>query len=597
MPNPNVAFNGQELVIPGVYGSVFTTAGNVSNPSGNLPLIFIAAGYGGVPQTAYSFFTQNDLSNAMRGAPSAAFAPFFYNPSSGVSGANQVIYINVSPSTQSSTVISGTLTGGPDISLLTLTSTNYGSPSNLLSYSISTGTVSPGYNLTLTDAYANTENTGYNLGVPFGLAYIGTAASGVTFSVENTTPYPTFSLSSPNSGESFSYILTPENFPTVTSLVNAINGTGFYSAYTISSTNGAMPANQLDIVSSVSLPSPVSGAYNFVSVTAMLNDLAYYVNTYATPYATATVETGVTSVSTIKYSTLSGQFSGATNGVPTSSDYSSALDIALTIPASVVFLDSNAADIVALGVAHARSASQPSISMPRRFVTGPVTGTTISQVLSLSASYNSKETTVAYPGGYAPSPTSGASTLYSSLYTAAFYAGMMAGNPPATPLTNKPVNFTAPEVSLDVSQINELQMGGVMPIYLPSSTNIPTIASDMTSWQNDSNPYNIFNQQVALSQALLIQLINTYQPFIGTVVISAKTTGAAIISRGQRLLRSLFGTIVSPQTTPVITATYNPVSESWAVSVTAALVGQTRFITIALNLTPLNISVSSVSTG
>jgi len=339
MPNPNITYQGQTLVLPGVYYADNVSAVPASPSQTSVPLLFIAAGYGGKPQTPYSVFDSQSLYSLLRGSPAASFVQFLYNGSNQLNGAQQIIYVNVSPSTQSNAVINDSA-GDP---VVDMTSADYGSPSNLLQYSIASGAVA-GINLTLYDAYSKQSQVGNNLGVPFALAYAGTATSGVSYTVQVASGVATnFVVTSPNAGESFNLQLGPSTYPDAQSVLNFLVGTGFYTGYIIS--ESSLPSTSLDAATSVTLPPPtiVSGLseYSYVDVTAVLGDIVYWVNTFS-QLATATVASGVTSSGSMTFNTVSNVFfTGATNGSPVLSDYETALNNSLTTQVGVVFCDTN----------------------------------------------------------------------------------------------------------------------------------------------------------------------------------------------------------------------------------------------------------------
>jgi hypothetical protein len=586
MPSENVQFANETLVLPGVYSNQTSNAPVAAGTNVQNPLIFIAYGFGGAPYTAITTYSASQLQQVMRGSPSASFANFLYNGGSSLPGASTVIYINASDSTQSSSVI--TSTGG--INLIDLTSTDYGIPSNLLSFGVAAGSVSPGINLLLSDGYAKSTITGYNLGVPFQLAYTGTAVSGVSYTISATE----FELTSPNSGES--YVLPLSSFPTVTSLVNFINATGVYSASVISSTSGQLNTTGLDFVSAVALPVPVISAgittYTYINVTATLGDVIYWINNFAQTYATAALASTATPNTPITYQiTPNVLFSGATTEVPVVSDYASALTTAFSIPASIVFIDNNALNIQVLGVQHARQASLPVNGMPRRFITGLNTGATPAQAISLALQFNSRETSLVFNEIYQVSQTTNLPTLYSGLYTAASVAGMMQGNPPFTPMTNKQLNAVGVGTNLSTSTINSLQQAGVMVVNLSRATNLPVVISDLTTWNNDNNPTNVYNQQVAIGQQLNLNLIKGLDSFVGQVTNGSE--GASLLNALKKVLNQAIALNLLISWQPLsLTAVYNPVSQAWALTAQVMFVGQTRFVTIQLNISPTQISIT-----
>lgn len=591
MPNANVSFNGSTLIIPGAYyGDNVQPSAPTAQPT-TPPLIFIGYGYGQKPQTSGQYTTPQALLSAIRGGPCSAFVPFLTNPSTQLNGAQIITYINPGENTQSSIVLDSGASG-----VVTATSTNYGSPSNLLQIMVQSGSLA-GKKLTVYDGYSNTTAIGDNLGVPFQLAYVG-ATSGVTYTVSVSAGLATnFILQSSTSGESFTIPLTSGGYGTVAEVVEYINGTGHYSAIPISQTNGQLPSTSLDGIVSGSLP--VSGAsYTYENVTASLGDPVYWINQFGGGLATAAVSAGVTSSSgtTLNNIPLT-SFTGAVSVPPTNSDYATAFNLALTLPGWVVFADSNSASVQALGTQHALTASQTLNGKWRRFFTGSSIGDSVSTTIANAQALNSISTTYAYPGIYAINTQTGQNQLYGGLYAAAAAAGMATGNFVNTPLTNKSLIGTGVEVTLTTSQINQLQQAGVMPVYVSPQTGVPTIVSDFTTWQNDANPENIFNQQVACRWFLAYALVSAASPFVGTV--AAPADESAILNAEKSMLNSLTYSdsnpagIISSWNPNSLILNYTGVNQTASIQVDVVLVGQNRFITILANILPLNLTVTN----
>lgn len=597
MPNPNISFQGQTLFIPGAYYadnvSASLSPAQVTTP----PLIFLGFGYGQKPQTAKTYTNPNDLLTAIRGGPCAAFVPFLTSPSAQLNGAQFITYINVGENTQSSlTLFSGTS------GVVSLQSANYGLPSNLLQTSVANAATS-GKAITLYDGFANVSVVGQNLGIPFQFSYLGTS-SGVTYSVTVSGGVATnFIIGSPVSGQSVNIPLNAANYPTVEQVVEYLNGTGFYNANTLSSTNGQLPSSSLDAVSS----GVVASGGVLTNVSATLSDVVYWYNQFAhdqngNPMVVASIASGFTSSPALALNNLVlTPFAGATSVPPTLADYASGFNLALSQPGWAVFADSNSSGVIALGTQHAFTASEIVNGKWRRFFTGSSIGDTVAQTTAAAIAQNSIRTVYVYPGIYQINTSTGLNTLYGGLYAAAAAAGMATGNPPNIPLTNKALAGTGVEVSLTGSQINTLQQAGVMPIYIPDNTpGVPTIVSDLTTWQNDSNVSNTMLQQVQCRDFLAYTMVNALQPYTGTIA-SPLTETQILLAAKRALNASLYtgngnGVLASwdPTTLQLV---YNGQQQAAYISVNVVLIGENRFILVYVPILPLNFTITANQSG
>lgn len=594
MPNPNIFFQGQQLILPGAYYADDVSALLPTNPPPTPPLVFIGNGYGVKPQTPTSFATPQDLMAALRGGPASGFVQFIYSPSPQVNGAQLVTFINAAANTQSSKSLSAGVTG-----ILTLYSADYGAPSNLLQIGVSTGS-NTGKKITLYDGFSNRQLVGDNLGVAFQLAYTGTATGGLSVTVSASGLNASgLTLTSPTTGESFTVGIGVGGYATLGDIINYINGTGFWSAIGIG--DGTMPAQYLDVVTAGALTAPGTGSYVYRDVTCALGGPYWWLQQYATSMVSGVTVSGAVTqfVSGLAPTNIPlTPFTGATSVPPTNSDYATAFNKALTEPAWAVFADNNSAAIRALGTQHAVTASQPSYGKWRRFFTGSSVGDSVSGAISAALSMDAIQGTYVYPGIYRTDPISGVLTLYGGHYGAAAAAGIACGNIPALPMTNKALFGTGVETKLSLSQINQLQQSGVMLLTVPDLTRVPTILSDMTTWNIDSNPGNMFNQQVSCRFYTAYSLVNAMQPYTGT--IAATVTMLQIRNAITAALNALIYTqggngVLNSWDPDSLRLTYTGQNQTLAIEVSVVLVGQNRFITIFVPIQPLNITVTSNS--
>lgn len=603
MPNANVQADGQTIIVPGAYYyddvNTFAQTAVALVP----PLVWLVYSYGGQPNVPQSFTTEQGVLNFLRGAPASDMTQWIFNPSNQLNGASIVTVIPVGASTQAAF----TYKDNNGLAAITVQSANYGLPSNLLQTSVTNGSIA-GVEITLFDGYSNASTYADNLGVPMQIAYLG-GATGVMFSIAEVGGLATLlSTSGAPTGMNLSIPLGAAGYATAEAVAEYINGTGFYSAQILSAgpnyDHGLLPSNLFDTALNVALSRPVSGNAQFVGVGATLTDITYWMNTAATNYVTeAVADESSTSLNSLNLLPLT-HFSGATSVPPTLSSYANALNVALSIPAWVVIADQNITGLPALLAQHAVTASSITQRAWRRAVSGSNIGDSIAAVTAMGRNLNAFQMTYCYPGIWRNNPATGVSTLYGGVYVAAAVAGIMAGNPVMTPLTNKSLVGNGMEVALTVPNIDTLQQAGILPVFGPVPTatqtvtpinvpTVPTIVSDFTTWQNDANPANIFNQQVAGRQYLAYVMQQALQPYTGTIesrftILNQKKAAQAALN-GQLVTPTSSSGVLNSWDNTSLTFNYNGASQLTSVQFACTFVGQNRFTVIEAFVQPLNL--------
>lgn len=514
-----------------------------------------------------------------------------------MNGAQQITFIDVSTNTQSAAPL---LASGALGAHTTLTSTLYGPPSNLLTAQVTNGTAG-GLKITLNDTYAGVQLVGDNLTVPFDVAYTGTASGGLSYGVVTTGLSPAFYLTSPSGGESVVLSIASGAFTPVSLLVEAINGTGFWNAQIRSSTQGQLPSLSLTPTGSVAMVSGSGGVPQAVHVRAYASDIAFWVNTFASTMATAAVSGAVTD--TLGYLPVTGGmtfFSGARGIPPVNGDYASGLNVALSVPGWTVFCDSNAVAVQALLAQHCITASSTPFGMWRRGFTGSSVGETTLTAKTNALNLDTLTMAYVYPGIYRTNTNTGANTLYGGLYAAAAAAGMATGNQIAQPLTNKVLTGNGVEqvgaVALTASQLVDLQNNGVMALFTPLRTGVPTILSDVNTWQVDANVENSSFQQIACRFWLAYSVTNALQEFVGT--IASPITEANILNSVKTLLTNLIylggnsnGVLVDWQRGS-LKLVYTGSQMLAAITFAVMLVGQNRYVTATATIEPTDFTIA-----
>lgn len=603
MPNLNVQADGQTLIKPAAYYFDNVTEFAETAPALVPPLVWVAYSYGGQPNVPQTFSTMQDVLTFLRGAPCSDMAQWIFNPSSELNGASLVTIIPVGSNTQSSFSYLDAA-GNPAI---TVKSANFGLPSNLLQTAVASGTIA-GREITLFDGQTNTSIYADNLGVPMQLAYVGTA-TGVTFNVAVTGTTGYLTTSGANPGENLNVQLGVGGYTTVAQVAEYLNGTGFFQAQVLSAgpsyDHGDFPAYMLDVQGPIAVPRSTTIPPTWVNCNAVLSDPVFWMNHSGSSYViTATAVESSAPAHTLVVTPLS-HFAGATSVPPTLSSYAAGLNAALNVPAWVVIADANITGLPFLLAQHAETTSSISYGQWRRAVSGSLVGDNILSAVAMAQDLNTKEMTYCYPGMYRTSNITGVSTVYGGYYVAAAVAGIMAGNPVMTPLTNKTLLGNGVEVSLTTPNIDTLQQGGVLPVLgqVPGNTSavnstqlpvVPTIVSDFTTWQNDANPENVFNQQIAGRQFLAYVMVGAMQPYIGSIESSF-----SILNQKRAAQRALNGQLVNPTSSAGVlnswvneslTLNYNGASQLTSITFECTFVGQNRFTVIEAFVQPLNLT-------
>ena len=592
-PNMNTFFEGEELIVAGTY-----YADNVSNvlqfPStGPLPLIYIGFGNGPAPKVPVQFNSLLQAQASLRGGQSASYlTPMFLpSPDPTLNGVNTIIYIEAGENTQSTMSLKDTA----GTVVINASSAMYGVSANLLQYNVNTSPSSNpvgGCQVSITDGYTNQTISKNNLGIPMQVAYLG-SQTGVTFSVVASGGVVTeFEVSSPLASES--YTIPINSSTTVAYLVAYLNGTGNYSASVIS--DGNLPAQDLDVVASVSLPSGVAGTYVYTNVTSYLPDVVYWLNNYAGNFIftnSASIVSGTVSSSTTQVASAPNtNFTGGQSIPPTTADYTNALIAAETVTGWTVFMDSNVPANIMMGAQHAELMSSITEKNPRRFFSGSTVGDTATYTEGICKNLNSITTSYVYPGLQIISQTTGLPTTKGGLYVAAACAGLSCGNRVAEPLTNKQINGIGVEVALNTSTINGLQKSGCIIIQQSNSTGIPTLINDFTTWQGDNNVENVLNQQVACRFATNYYINNLLQPYVGQIaagVISLGKVKTQVIAGLNNIMYTGPGSSgwVAAWNPASLNLNFNGANMTLAFSASLVFVGQNRFITSYITVEPL----------
>jgi hypothetical protein len=582
-------FQGAQLVKPGVYYADNVNAVQPTPPTGALPLIYVGFGNGPQPKTPIQFASLTAGQNTLRNGPAAKYLPFMFLPGSGLNGANTITYIEAGENVQSTF----NYLDSSGSSVIQATSNVYGNSANLLQTSVSSGNIG-GIDLTITDGFSGNSVSANNLGVPFQLAYLG-SATGVTYSVISSGGTITdFIVNSPNPGESFTVPISDTTYSTIAQIVAYLNGTGYYSAVLV--TNGGLPATSLDVVSNVALPVGSAGSYVYENVTATLGDPVWWINNLS-GMATAVVTSGaVSNPANIPVNIPLSSFTGGQSIPPTLADYAAALVVAEKVSGFALFMDSNSPDVVMLGTQHADLMSTIRERRYRRFFSGSSVGDSLAQAIGIATSMDSISATYVFPGIITISTSTGLPETHGGLAAAAAAAGFVCGNRIAEPLTSKVLNAIGVEQKLDTAQTLQAQSSGLMVVTQSISTGLVSFLNDFTTWVQDQNVENVLNQQVACRYATAYYLINLLTPYIGQInagLISLQKIKNTIMTGLNDIVYAQSGSSgwLSSWDPKSLTLNFDGTTMTLSVQVNVVFVGQNRYITNYVVVQPLEANV------
>jgi len=140
-----------------------------------------------------------------------------------------------------------------------------------------------------------------------------------------------------------------------------------------------------------------------------------------------------------------------------------------------------------------------------------------------------------------------------------------------------------------------------MPIAVSQITGLPTVLSDFTTWLDDANPENVFNQQVACRYYAAYALMGALQPYVGTIASPFNET--IVLNAAKQMLNGLIYSqtnqngVLSSWDPTTLQLVYTGANQTAGITVNVILVGQNRMIPMYVNILPLNITLTASSTG
>lgn len=458
----SVFFDGRQITTPTTASAVDDSAMNNKNLTVGNVAAFVGVSQGGKPKTALRFgspaeakatLISGDLLNAVLAA---------FDPSAQTGSPTTVVAVPVQPSTRAT----GDILDVQGVPAITLTSTNYGSLQNKISFKVESITGGRRVSIKGTDdkwVSYNSDATSDALTV----TYSGSATS-VTLTVgTSSVSLSVDSVSVPP----FYYA----DYPTLQSLADRISSYPDFTAVVLNG-SGGKPSSSLDRVAGASLVStPITLRRGAAAVVDWINS--------SIPSLTATRPIAGRATATQSETFLS----GGTDGTPITSDWSAGFE-ALQLVSDCYWITpvSSSGSIHAMADTHCAYMSTVG-KRERRAVCGTALGTTDDAALTAAKALNSDRTALVHLGHYAYN-ADGALTLYPPYITAAMIAGAFSGVNPGTPLTNKTLKVRGWERDLrNPTDTDVLINGGVLAVE--NTDQGYKVVKSISTWLTNDN-YN-----------------------------------------------------------------------------------------------------------
>ena len=283
-------------------------------------------------------------------------------------------------------------------------------------------------------------------------------------------------------------LLPTSQFTTVQSMADALNSKGAsLFTVTVQTINGSDSSANFDgINAGTSVPS--SGG---LVLTENLYACLLAFNQNAQAVVTATLATGANqppanSASATTWTYLSGAQDGTIP--PSSQDWTAALTAATTVDCSVICVATGDATVHAMLQTHVDFESGLAERNERIMIVGGVQGETVSQAVSRANLLRDMRVGLVYPGVIDFDPVTPGTTaiVLDPWLVAAQLGGMFCGGPIQNALTNQYVSAKGLELALSRTDVETLELAGVIAIRQIANKGW-NVAHSLSTWIGDSN--------------------------------------------------------------------------------------------------------------
>lgn len=467
----SVFFGGRKLTTPVTASVVNDDAmGNRNLTVGNI-VAFIGKSTGGKPNTVLRFGSPSKAREILRGGELLTAVLKAFDPSAQTPAPSTVLVLRVNPALQSSFAVKG----AGNVTVLTLSSTNYGIADNQITFKIESGTTA-GKRLTVqrgTESYTQ-DNVAKSA---FSVLYDGSETT-ATISIDEAK-------ATLAAGATTTELLFAD-FGDVQSLVDRINAIPDFTAIVLGESYTHETANGLDFVTTQDVK---TATFN---VTANLQAIVDWFNSGSQPLVTAT-RAAATGILPSNVGTT--YLAGGSEGTTTNTEWAAGFTTLQSVDLQWLCPISSSASIHAMADAHVAYASTV-LRRERRSIVGMAAASSDIAAIAAAKAINSDRTSLVHIGYYDYNDA-GKLTLLPPYMTAALIAAMFSGVNPGTPLTNKTIKVRGLERELlNPTDTDPLIDGGVLCVE--NTDEGYKVVKSISTWLVNDN-YNRVEQSTGVA--------------------------------------------------------------------------------------------------
>lgn len=568
---------GRRLVAPQTVSVIKEEVVVANQPPSPLIVAVIGTSDGGPPRAARPVFGHTEARQIYRSGQIVDLLRRVYGPAQGAPGAYQTIVYRLNAAVAATAIRQD----ANSATVLHLASRDAGLHTNQIRFKIEAGTVVGSYKATVQGFDAAGAVSRDNIQRPIlSLQYTGGAATAL---MEITGTALAVNLGGGGTYSPTEAVTLPyASYPTVQSLADALIATGAYSV-TLHA-DGRLPSNQIDWTP----PNQPIKASPFV-VRANVQALIDWFNVEE-PYILATI--GASRLPVVTSTSFISLTGGGNGPAITANDYQAALTALQGEECDIVIVGSEDSAIHAMVDAHCHLMSQIGANKERIGIVGGATGETVAATIARAAALNSFRTALCYPG-IRDTDDLGQVVSLSPAYTAATVAGLLAGQAAGRAATRKPVRCVGPLVRLTPIEIDDLLVGGVLPIEAHQTEGARVVQSILTYTAHQAGEVNVLRQEIS-SRLAADQLIKQVRGRLDATLIG-EASGPLLREQAKSIAQTVLreaeeeGLIVGDADHPAyeqITATVS--NQVVTVSFRAAVVAPGNYVVVRASLGTYN---------